>query len=146
MSTTVEDDSELLRRQVIEVWTAPDGTPLSVAFAPTQKDKRRLSTDRERIEVAASFKGYADRTGNEPHSTWPMCVGVVRSLHTVVSGKSFDPLYVEDDGGEDGLHDGHASVVFPEQPSPSAERRVYERIRKTLRDDALARGRLYPAA
>lgn len=38
----------------------------------------------------------------------------------------------------------HASVVFPEQPSPSAEKRVYERIRKTLRDDAVTRGRLYP--
>lgn len=139
---------EVLRRQVVASWTK-DGNPLSVAFRPTPKDKRRLSTDQESVTPKESFDGYESRTGTRPHSTWGISVGVILGAHECLSDevKEVGRLDVIDDGGTEGLHDTHASVVYSKDydgASSSRTQKYDERIARELKKEAINRGRLHP--
>lgn len=140
--------AEVLRRQVVASWTK-DGAPLSVAFRPTPKDRRRLSTDQETVTPEESFHDYENRTGTRPHSTWGISVGVVLDAHECLPDevKEVGRLEAIDDGGTGGLHDSHASVVFSKDYDGSSSNRTQkydERIARELKKEALNRGRLHP--
>lgn len=139
--------AEVLRRQIVGSWTS-DGEPMSVAFRPTPKDERLLSTDQERISLADSYQGYETRTKVRPHSTWGISVGCVLDANDCLPEPVRDAgkLEIIDDGGTDGLHEGHASIAFSDYDgaSSTATRKHDERIARELKKEALSRGRLYP--
>lgn len=143
----ITDTSEVLRRQVVDSWMAGD-KPMSVAFRPTPKDKRNLSTDRGRISPENSFDGYHKRTGTKPHSTWPVPVEDVLKSSSCLEEKVqiTGALEVVDDGGTDELHDGHASVRFSKDyggESNSQIRKNDERLAKELKKAATRVGCLF---
>lgn len=122
--------------------------PMSVAFRPTPKDERHLSTDQGRISPEESFRGYESRTNVRPDSTWGVAVGCILDAHACLPDAITDTVQLEviDDGGSGDLHDGHASVIFPDYDgaTASAVRKHDERIARELKKDALSRGRLHP--
>lgn len=143
----LRDREEILYRQVIDKWTKDDGTPMSLAFRPTPKDERKLSTDRERATAHGSYRRYAETCGVEPNATWGVSVGAVLDAHlSLAADKQLgNNLAVEDDAGRDGNHEDHASIVFCDgHESSNQERKVYERLSKSLLSDAVARGQQYP--
>lgn len=145
--TYVTEREEILYRQVIEVWTKDDGTPMSVAFRPTPKDERKLSTDRERATAPGSYQRYVENCGVEPKATWGVSVGAVLDAHLALAAEkqSGNNLAVEDDAGRGGNHEDHASIVFSEiKDSVNQERKVHERLSKSLVTDAVTRGVQYP--
>jgi hypothetical protein len=130
--------TQMLLRHVIDQWTNDDETPKSVAFKPTPKDELHLSTDHG-IGAAEAFSSYKKRVGHAPAGTWGLSVGAVLDCH--------DDMVVLKDGGTGDLHDSHASIVFPgAAASPSALRRVHERIAKNLKAEALKHKRQHPPA
>ena len=150
MSTPVSDGDEILKRHVpVESWLRPDGTPKSVNYHPTPKDNRRLSTDRQRIPLQTSIEVYRSEVGRAPWQTWPYPVGIALSAHECLVEVTADPqvfaLSIEDDGGEGGLHDGHASVIFAPEAcaaSKSQSRRFDERLALEIREASVGIGQL----
>lgn len=144
----VLDTEEVLRRQVVTPWTR-DGKPLSVAFRPTPKDKRNLSTDRQKISPKESFQEYETRTETRPHSTWGISVGGILIAHECLPEdvREAGRLAVIADGGTEGLHDTHASVRFSKNydgKSANKTKKYDERLARKLKQEAINRGQLYP--
>ncbi|MCP2048183.1 UNVERIFIED_ORG: hypothetical protein J3D58_002255 [Paenarthrobacter nicotinovorans] len=143
--TMLDDRNEVLRRQVVDAWTA-DGIPMSVAFIPTPKDARKLSTDRERASAQDSFERYERTTGTAPNATWGISVGEILDANQVLDEERREAgkLCVIDDANKDGNHEDHASVCFPDMPiSKNQERKSYERMGKDLKRVAIERGKLH---
>jgi len=124
---------------------------MSVAFAPTPKDRRHLSTDRECISAEDSFKRYQEREGVSPAATWPIKVGTALDAHKCLPQppSSSAELHVLDDGGTENLPDGHASVVYAEAyegvTSKNGSRKIDERLATEIKKAAIATGPLYSA-
>lgn len=138
---------EVLRRHVVDSWMADD-EPMRVAFRPTVKDERKLSTDCDVVTPRDSFDGYATRAGHPPDSTWPIVVETALNAHMALdtSKQESGKLAVIHDGGVDGLHTSHVSIAFSDSydgSSNSATKKADERIAKRLRDEAVAAGCLY---
>jgi hypothetical protein len=143
----VEDPNEILRRQVAKGWTKADGSPMSVAFSPTPKDQRKLSTDRQRATPEQSFKRYASSCGDEPSGTWGVSIRAVSEAHAAVAPAHRDSskLFVLDDAAHDGNHEDHASILFPEiDVSKNQLKKVHERLATELKKFAIEHGKLYP--
>jgi hypothetical protein len=123
-----------------------ESEPMSVAFRPSPKDHRKLSTDCVLVTAKESFDGYAARVGHPPNSTWPIEIGTALDAHLALDSDKRDSskLVVIHDGGTDGLHASHVSIAFSYDGSgKSAIRTADERIAKRLRDEAVAAGCLY---
>lgn len=146
----ITDPNGILKRQIPVNWLAADGVPMSVAFRPTPKDERLLSTDQPDVTPREAFEGYEKRTGIRPSSTWGFSVGSALSAHECLPDevKATGRLEVIADGGTAGLHAGHASVAFPmyEGASNTATRKHDERIARVLKEEALKHGRLHPTS
>lgn len=141
----LEDRKEILRRQVVETWTK-DGVPMSVAFVPTPKDERKLSTDRQRASAQKSFERYEEAMGTAPNATWGISIGEVLDANQALAQdlREAGQLIVVDDAGVDDNHEDHASVCFPAIPlSKNQERKSYERLGKDLKRVAIERGKLF---
>jgi hypothetical protein len=146
----ITESGEVLRRQVVVSWIR-DGSPLSVAFRPTPKDERRLSTDKSTVSPAESFGNYDRRTGVRPGGTWGVSVGCILTANNSLSAQdqTVGQLRVLDDGGFDDLHQEHASIVFSDDyagASVNRCRKLDERLARELKNDAIARGRMYPSS
>lgn len=142
----VTERQELLYRQVISSWIKDDGTPASVAFRPTPKDERKLSTDRQRAGAEGSYKRYETNCGHPPAGTWAIGVGAVLDAHSGLDEalQETHALTIIDDAGTEGNHADHASIAFGPAESKNQERKVHERLAKTLQNDAIERGMQYP--
>lgn len=123
-----------------------ESEPMSVAFRPSPKDDRKLSTDCDLVTAKESFDGYKARVGHQPNSTWPIATGTILAAHLSLDPPKQDSnkLTVIHDGGTDGLHPSHVSIEFSSDgSSTSSIRKADERIAKRLRDEAVAAGHLY---
>jgi hypothetical protein len=123
----LEDVGELLYRQVHPTWVE-DGVPSSQAFAPTRKDKGKLSIARGRLVTAEdAYRHYTDVLGLSSAGTWAVMVGEAR---TTTLESFAEPLH--DDPA-------HGYVDFRELGRREAERKA-----KLLLPHAVDRGRLHP--
>ncbi|MEF3119743.1 hypothetical protein [Kocuria flava] len=127
------EDNELLHRQVHPNWLKAGGGLMSIAFCPTPKDDRKLSTMRDKLSSAEeSYRRHTgDGSGLQSAGTWSVSHGEVEQAE----------LDCDDDGGCSDLPWAHASIVFSEDFS----RKQMERKAAQLRNRAEERGKQYPA-
>jgi hypothetical protein len=114
---------ELLWRQVPPIWL--EGVPTRLAFRPTPKDKKRLSTARSSMIDARA--AYEEHTGTSA-GTWAISVGEADDAGA--------PAYW--DGEICGLPEHHASLYFGGQSL-----RKIDDISKALRSFVNGRGCQY---
>jgi hypothetical protein len=121
----LEDDEELLWRQVPPSWCDEEG-PSSQAFRPTSKDRKRLSTARgSMISAQDAFQRHVDN-GGQSSGSWAVSTGEAR----------FATVPAWWDGGRtQGLPADHASLYFG-----GKSRGQQETASKVLRARAHERG------
>lgn len=123
----LEDVGELLYRQVHPTWVE-DGVPSSQAFAPTRKDKGKLSIARGSLITAeGAYRHYTDVLKLSSAGAWAVTVGeaLTATLDTFAEPLHDDPA--------------HGYVDFRELGRREAERKA-----KLLLPHAVDRGRLHP--
>lgn len=125
----LQDQAEILYRQVHPKQTKPDGSPASVAFVPTERDEDLLSTHRQRIGPDEAYRRWTEELGHQSVGTYGIAVGEAVGIG----------LRALDD--ETPAIPDHASLDFSEVPSKGEKR---QRGRK-LKEFAAGRGCLHLA-
>lgn len=126
----IEDQEEMLHRQVHPTHVETDGRIQSIAFKPKQSDEGHLSVHQHSVANAAEAYGRHTGRGRQSAGTWSILVGECSGLELPAHEQR-----LEDD-------DAHAAVDF----NAHGKKQVAD-LSKKLRDRANARGCQYePAA
>lgn len=127
--TPLIDVEEVLLRQVHPDQMQASGIPDSSAFMAKQPHNYLLSTRRESVGARRAYEDWTEV--HDSAGTYGMSVGEIQAQQ----------LSAFDDSADEGMPEGHASVDFRGVSDGQSKKRA-----RRLRDAAVTRGRLYPAA
>jgi hypothetical protein len=122
----LEDEAEVLLRQVHPLQYLVDGTLSSVAFYPSEDDQGVMSTRRQAIGAERACLDWLE--DHESAGTWGVSVGEF-AAHTVET---------TDDSSLPGQPEGHASADYTHMTGGASRKKG-----RKIRDHAQDRGPLY---